>query len=114
MENISEKIGKCCLYDDTPPQYTVPKYICAFGQLALVHPPPPPKPQPTPPSAESHKPTRGRPPKGKKGGVVCIIKYVINTDMPGLYLPSLTRMALRQIVFRSCCARCDQMVLALV
>lgn len=74
MENISEKIGKCCLYDETPPLYTEPKYISAFGFLALVNPPPQPKPQPAPtqPKESQNLKTRGRP-KGRKGAV-CVDK----------------------------------------
>lgn len=63
MESISDRIGSCSLYAGTPPQYTSPKYISAFGELALVHPPP--KPHPTP--IESQKLTgRGGKTSGKQ------------------------------------------------
>ena len=65
MEHISERIGNCCLYEEKQQDKQLPKYVSAFGQYALVHPPPPPpKTLPTPQSQITRpKPARGRRPQ---------------------------------------------------
>lgn len=86
MESISDRIESCSLYDEKPVPRPLSKYIQAFGEYALVHPPPPqPKAQTKAQSKAQPKaqpkavtePQRGRP-KGSKGKAQVRFGYLLS------------------------------------